>query len=72
MSKHTQSWEESHQKKIRRRSTMKIICIGVILFLCLASSLAWSENLELEDDNEGEFAIQNGLDAPNGKCISLQ
>ena len=51
---------------------MKIVCIGVILFLCLASSLAWSENLELEDDNEGEFAIQNGLDAPNGKCISLQ
>ena len=51
---------------------MKIICIGVILFLCLASSLAWRENLELEDDYEGEFPIQNGLDAPNGKCISLQ
>ena len=49
---------------------MKIICIGVILCLCLVSSLAWKENLELEDDYEGEFPIQNGLDAPNGKCIS--
>ena len=31
---------------------MKILCTGVILYLCVVSSLAWWEDPKPEDDNE--------------------
>ena len=50
---------------------MKVVCIGVILCLCLASTLAWRGNPKQEDD-EREF-IDKFLQfsaATNGKFIS--
>ena len=48
---------------------MKIVCIGAILCLCLASTLAWSRNLKQEDDKRE--LIQKFLQflaAPSGEC----
>ena len=59
---------------------MKVVCIGVILCLCLASTLAWRGNPEQEDDEREFIDNLQFLAATNGKfifyifiyCISLK
>ena len=50
---------------------MKIVCIGVILCLCLASTLAWrGNNWAKQEDDKREFIDKflQFLAAPSGKC----
>ena len=52
--------------------TMKIVCTGVILYLCLVSSLAWPGSPKPEDDKKELFTkFLQFLAAPKGKCIKF-
>ena len=52
--------------------TMRIVCTGVILYLCLVSSLAWPESPKPKGDNRELLArFLQFLAAPNRKCIDF-
>ena len=52
---------------------MKIMCVGVILYLCLVSSLALPGSSKPEDDDKRELLNRflKFLAAPNGKCTDF-
>ena len=51
--------------------TMKIVYTGVILYLCLVSTLAWPESPKPKNDDNRELIDKflQFLAAPNRKCI---
>ena len=66
--------KDNYQEKFHWTTlTMKIVCVGMILYLCLVSSLAWRGNSKPKDDDKKELLnrFMQFLAAPKGKCIDL-